>query len=305
MVVGLGARAADVVFGDTDRVLSGFTRAGDQELILTSLPDGALHLVGDAPKLAGFAVGGDDELTALASTARVLGDAFALAGRARGGNDLVVAGGDAAAHAYGDAEALTGQAAGGDDEVRAGGDSGARAYGDAQVISGHARGGDDHVNADGLSDPRAYGDAEVIRGYGAGGDDTVTGMASTHGTLRLFGDAERLEGHSAGGDDVLIAPAGSAEMWGDAAHVSASASTGADRFVFTPTGQLAVRTIMDFEPGKDQVEFSGYGLSSFEDLASFIQPTASGVLIVFSGADWVSLAGIQVSQLSAGDFLFT
>ncbi|WP_374471723.1 hypothetical protein [Phenylobacterium sp.] len=293
------------VFGDHDGVLAAFTHAGNQTLLLTDLPDGMVDLVGDGRSLAGFAQGGSDELTALAHAARVWGDAFTLLGHARGGHDLVVAGGGAEAYAFGDGELLTGSAIGGDDDVRAGADETAVAYGDAATIGGLARGGHDRVSADGFGTPTAYGDAEVILGAGVGGDDTVTGLSSLHGAVRLFGDAERLEGLSSGGDDLLIAPSGSADMWGDAAFRAAGATTGADRFVFAPTGQLAVRSVMDFEPGKDLIELSGYGLDGFNELASLFQPAEAGVLIVFSGADWVLIAGVQAAQLSAGDFVFS
>lgn len=264
-----------LVFGDTDRRLAGFAVAGDQDIVVQGPPfEGSVTVVGDASVLSGFALGGDDSLTAMGFSARAFGDAFSLKGMARGGDDVVSVNSFGSSIAYGDAETIAGNAVGGDDEVSAG-------------SSGNAT---------------AYGDAALITGSGAGGDDTVTGGTALSGNVLLFGDAERLEGRSVGGDDVLIAPFTSSTMWGDAAFVGPGATTGADSFVIS-FGNAFGHTIMDFEPGKDVVELNGYGLSGFEDLASHFVTTPSGVEIDFGPTDSIFLADITVSQLTQADFL--
>jgi hypothetical protein len=94
-------------------------------------------------------------------------------------------------------------------------------------------------------------------------------------------------------------------MWGDAATISATATTGADLFVFHPNnGQ---DQIMDFQPGKDRIEIDGYGVSGFTALVSHLQATADGVLITLDAndtPDTVLVRGVTIAQLSAGDFVF-
>jgi hypothetical protein len=173
------------------------------------------------------------------------------------------------------------------------------AYGDGETMSGHAVGGNDTVTAH-----TAYGDAQSLTDYAQGGDDLVAGRIDyPNFQSALYGDGAELLGHATGGDDTIVGTTSAPDlMWGDAATVAATATTGADLFVFQPDNNHD--QIMDFEPGKDRIELDGFGFSGFADLASHFQTTADGVLISFDADNDVLVRGVTVAQLTAGDFVF-
>ena len=122
---------------------------------------------------------------------------------------------------------------------------------------------------------------ELIQGVG--GNDTLNGL----------GGNDRLEGGDGGdklyggdGDDILIGGAGQDTLNGGA---------GADVFVFGPGD--GANTIADFQDGVDLIDVTGYGAYS-----SIVQ-MAGGAKIIFADGAYVTLTGIQVSSLSAADFL--
>jgi hypothetical protein len=267
-----------IVFGDGDIVLSGHAAAAGETL---SNPYSGPYLatsVGDVRGLSDHALGGDDTVAAggfLSSL--VIGDAFSIADYARGGDDVVTA-------------------------TRIFRFSTGVAYGDAETMSGHAVGGNDTVTA-----ATALGDAQSLRDYAQGGDDLVTGQdLYPYFTTSLYGDGAELLGHARGGDDTLVGSASVIDlMWGDAATVAATATTGADLFVVRTGG--GKDQIMDFQPGKDRIELTGLGFSGFADLSSHFETTADGVLITEPDDDWDSilLRGVTVAQLNADDFVFS
>lgn len=76
---------------------------------------------------------------------------------------------------------------------------------------------------------------------------------------------------------------------------------GADTFVFVDDGRMG--TVTDFTPGEDRLDLSDFALLYSMDQLSLVQKDY-GVLIEI-GDDRIRLeGGIQVSDLSAGDFLF-
>ncbi|CAN7258355.1 Ig-like domain-containing protein [Phenylobacterium sp. LjRoot225] len=289
--------------------------------------------LGDALTLSGYATGGDDYVVALGLRRSVaIGDANSLTDHAHGGNDLVKptwlghAGHDT--WGYGDARTMSGYAVGGDDTV-----GGIVAYGDAESLTDYAQGGDDLVQG-GFTYPNfnyslAYGDGATLSGHAQGGDDTVTGRTAygdaesltdnaqggndlllgydtinpPPGANLRYGDGAELLGAAQGGDDTLVGGTGADQMWGDAATVAATATTGADLFVFSPSG--GHDQIMDFEAGKDRIELDGFGFSDFADLSSHFQATSNGVLISLDANNDVLVRGVTVDQLSAGDFVFS
>jgi len=299
-----------------------------------------LTLVGDVNGLAGHAGGGDDILSVFYWSPNVIGDALSITDDAHGGDDQISSStGQGTATAVGDAVSLSGHATGGDDTVNAacvflggsvgigdansmtdyarGGDdvvtaTGAgkfslgTAYGDAGTMSGHAVGGDDTVTG-----PIAFGDAHSLSDYAQGGDDLVTGKdQSPYWRNLLYGDGAELLDYASGGNDTVVGISTAADrMWGDAATVQSTATTGADLFVIRPDGGRD--EIMDFEPGKDRIELDGFGLTGLADLSSHFRTTADGVLISFGpedpiyGADnSILVRGVTVAELTAGDFVF-
>jgi len=301
--------------GDVDG-LTGHARGGDDILSLShnSAPgDGsAATAIGDALYITDYAAGGDDQVFAFAgfgadAIATSVGDAARLSGHATGGDDTVDGLGISLTVGIGDANTLTDYARGGDDMVvlSGGGPHGSLtlAYGDGETMSGHAVGGDDTVTAH-----TAYGDAQTLTDYAQGGDDLVAGRVDfPNFQSALYGDGAELLGHAQGGDDTIVGTAYAPDlMWGDAATVAATATTGADLFVFHLNDRED--QIMDFEPGKDRIELDGLGVASFANLSSHFQTTPDGVLISFDPTDGAAnsilVRGVTVAQLSAGDFVF-
>ncbi|CAN7627846.1 Ig-like domain-containing protein [Phenylobacterium sp. LjRoot225] len=273
-------------------------------------PDGpAITVFGDSLFITDYASGGDDWIVAFAgpganSIATAIGDAERLSGHATGGNDLVDPLGMTLSVGIGDANFLTDYAHGGDDVVvlSGGGPHGSTTlgYGDAEIMSGHSVGGDDIVTA-----RTAYGDAKTLTDDAQGGNDVVTGRLDYPSfESTLFGDGAELLGNAHGGEDTLVGDSSTADqMWGDAATVSATATTGADLFLFHPGG--GHDQIMDFELGKDLIEIADFGFSDFADLSSHFQTTSDGVLISLDTDNDVLVRGVTVAQLTAGDFVFS
>ncbi|CAN7616306.1 Ig-like domain-containing protein [Phenylobacterium sp. LjRoot225] len=309
------SRLATLV-GDVDG-LSGQARGGDDILTLshnTAPADGpAATAIGDAIYITDYAAGGDDQVFAFAgfgsdAIATSVGDAARLSGHATGGDDTVDALSMSLSVGIGDANSLTDYARGGDDVVvlSGGGPHGSatRGYGDGETMSGHAVGGDDTVTAH-----TAYGDAQSLTDYAQGGDDLVAGRVDYPNFISsLYGDGAELLGHAQGGDDTLVGTDHAPDvMWGDAATVAATATTGADLFVFHLNDRED--KIMDFEPGKDRIELVGLGVTGFADLSTHFQTTPDGVLIGFDPTDGAAnsilVRGVTVAQLTAGDFVFS
>jgi hypothetical protein len=330
-VISLFQGAQTTVIGDAFSITDQ-AHGGDDDLFVVGLP--TVTAIGDARTLSGDGVGGNDTITAGADTSFAIGDAKSLSDHARGGDDLVQAlarshGADT--FAYGDGETMSGHAIGGDDTVAgttAYGDAGALAdyaqggndvvsgvfelshqgddklYGDGATLSGHAQGGDDTVTGG-----TAYGDARTLTDEAKGGDDLLTGGASGGfpppiGYNQLYGDGLELLGHAQGGNDTLVAGSYANLMWGDAQTVAATATTGADLFVFQPMDDVSGHhQIMDFQPGKDRIEFEGFGFTGFADLSSHFQDTSDGLLITFAADHDVRVRGVTGAQLTAGDFV--
>jgi hypothetical protein len=288
-------------------------RGGDDTLVFqhTSSPaaDGpATTTIGDALYITDYASGGDDWVFAFAGTgassiATAIGDALRLSGHATGGNDLLDPQGMTLSVGIGDAISLTDYAHGGVDVVvlSGGGPHGSTTvgYGDAETMSGHSVGGGDIVTA-----RTAYGDAQTLTDDAQGGNDLVTGRLDYPSfESTLFGDGAELLGNARGGEDTMVGDSSTADqMWGDAATLSPTATTGADLFLFHPGG--GHDQIMDFELGKDRIEIDGFGFSGFADLASHFQTTSDGVLISLDADSDVLVRGVTVAQLNAADFVF-
>lgn len=128
------------------------------------------------------------------------------------------------------------------------------------------------------------GDGRLDSLFGGDGNDTLNGLGGAdllnggNGNDRLFGGD---------GDDVLIGSYGQDTLTGGA---------GADRFVFS-FGDGA-NTIADFQDGLDRIDLSNYGQS----YSSIVQ-LAAGAKVIFGDGGYVILTGVQVSSLSAADFV--
>ena len=81
-------------------------------------------------------------------------------------------------------------------------------------------------------------------------------------------------------------------------------AAGNDHFVFTPgNGQ---DTIGDFTHAADVVVLQGFaGIANFSDLQPHMAQVGADTVITFDATDSITLSNVQMTQLNAGDFLFS
>ena len=112
-----GANNTDIIYGDANK-LKGNTVGGDDSII--GGDEGAINfLYGDAYSIEGKAKGGADKITggANGSTNYIYGDAYSMQGKVQGGNDILVGGIGSKNIIYGDAYTMIDGVKGGDDDI--------------------------------------------------------------------------------------------------------------------------------------------------------------------------------------------
>lgn len=315
------SRSTSTAIGDA-LTLNDHTHGGNDSVSALGLD--AASAFGDAQTITDRAHGGNDTVSATSvfQDAVAYGDSETMFGHAQGGDDTVTATNNfntltpgimppgLSASAYGDAQVMSGFAHGGNDHVDAeAAIAGALAYGDAQTMTDHARGGDDVVTGNGPA-PQLYGDAYTLTGFAVGGNDTLIAPNNPNAMTQMYGDGAQLLDHAKGGNDTLISGPGNDQMWGDAAIVAPTAHTGADMFVFSlalidqPSPSIGHDTIMDFQPGQDQIQIQGFeNITNFADVQSHTTDTAQGSLITIDATDSILVGNDH--NLTSGDFMFT
>ncbi|NOX52000.1 MAG: hypothetical protein GXP16_15905 [Gammaproteobacteria bacterium] len=140
------------------------------------------------------------------------------------------------------------------------------------------------VGSGGFAEGDFYVDVEDISGSSY--DDELTGNSANN---RLFGR---------NGNDLLIGNDGDDYLRGDAGDDILTGGTGSDKFVFrAPDGN---DTITDFEDGVDFVNLIGF---NWADLT--ISSSGIGTLISISGGGQVILEGVDSTDISSSDFIFS
>jgi len=229
----------------------------------------------------------------------IYGDTTGDITEGRGGNDQIFGLGGSVFRGqgdvlYGDAANLRGTAKGGNDLIDGGAFSDLL-HGDAEdLITDEARGGNDTL-VGGTGTDTARGDSLRIDGHGKGGNDLLLGG---DGDDNLFGDATFLAGHAQGGNDRLDGEAGNDLLWGDAQFLLDQAVGGNDTFVFT--GFFGNDQVMDFQQGKDHLEFAIPG-GDASDL--HIAVIGTDTVITLEGYGSVTLVGFT-GELGTTDLLF-
>jgi serralysin len=143
-------------------------------------------------------------------------------------------------------------------------------------------GGNDRLNGGDGADVVIGGDGDDEVGGGAGNDDLNGGA----GDDTLFGEDGNDTLNGSTGNDILLGGAGS------------------DAFVFT-NGD-GNDTIADFEIGSDHLWFHGASLQSFADVTAHASyNAAANVTTISYDGGAVTLNGVALSHLTAGDFIFT
>jgi hypothetical protein len=266
--------------------------------------------IGDAQTVSGYVRAGHNTVTSEArGESDAAGDAITLGGYAVAGHNTVTAdSSDGPAVAFGDALTMTDYARGGYNTVAGNIGLGglANLFGDAYTLSGHASGGHNTITGSAAGPETTfnmYGDAYQLTDYASGGGNTLISPGfPVIPTIDMFGDGHDLLGHASGGGNTLVAGQGVSDiMWGDAAVVSALATTRANTFVFS--AGIGHDAIMDFRSGEDHIDLQGFGVSNFQQLSQLFTQTTSGLDIVFSSSSDILLHG--VTHVSAGDFVFS
>jgi len=142
---------------------------------------------------------------------------------------------------------------------------------------------------------------------GTNGPDRLRGTANNdeirgeEGNDRLIGLAgnDRLRGDE--GNDTLLGGAGNDRLRGDKGDDLLTGGTGNDRFIFNLQG--GDDTVSDYVDGQDRLDFTNFNFASIDDLLD--QAVQSGADVVFTLPTdvTVTLQGVNLSDLGAGDFL--
>jgi uncharacterized surface protein with fasciclin (FAS1) repeats len=147
----------------------------------------------------------------------------------------------------------------------------------------------DRADGNGGSDTILGGSgADVI--LGGLGNDSLSGNS---GSDTLNGDSGRDKISGGAGDDLVAGGQGDDNLTGGG---------GADTFVFaTGSGH---DTLHDFRAGKDTIDVSALGIESFRALKALIDGHGGSTVIAFDHSNSLTLEGVNLSHLSAQDFLF-
>ena len=177
-------------------------------------------------------------------------------------------------------------------------------------------GGDTLIGGAGDRDAADYREAAeaVVLNLATGGTggeasgDTFSGIEYVYGSA--FADG--IMGNSAinrivagAGNDVLNGAGGNDYLLGEAGDDSMTGGAGADVFVFDLLS--GDDTIVDFWAGQgrtDRIQFTGGQFADYASVLNHAANSASGVVIAIDSEDSITLAGLQLSQLRADDFLF-
>ncbi len=136
-------------------------------------------------------------------------------------------------------------------------------------------------------------------------------------SLRFDGSAERnavLNIWASNGDDVLVAGGGNDLFHGQLGDDLMTGGRGADTYYFSGNYDAGDwwgnDVITDFKAGQDKIWMSAYGsdpVRGVDELADLIfTDTARGVVISTANetANSITLLGVSVAELDAGDFIF-
>jgi predicted extracellular nuclease len=158
-------------------------------------------------------------------------------------------------------------------------------------------GADDAINGGNGSDRLSgLGGADVLNGNN--GSDTVSGgdgldrLSGGNGTDSLDGGA---------GDDSLSGGNANDTLDGGAGDDQLSGGLGGDRFVFA--GDFGRDVIVDWDQN-DQIELDHLQFADFQAVLAHAEQSGSDVLIKLDDAHTITLSGVQLSSLNAGDFTF-
>ncbi|NSY37281.1 M10 family metallopeptidase C-terminal domain-containing protein [Leisingera sp. ANG59] len=180
---------------------------------------------------------------------------------------------------------------GGHDEIQGGGGSDVLNGGGGQDTLFGGGGHDQLLGGHGRD--RTFGGAGNDRLYGRQGNDRLVG---NDGNDRLFGGA---------GNDTLLGGRGNDRLTGNGGDDLFTGGAGADVFIFA--SNHGNDRITDFSTSRagECIKLSGLSaLENFDDILTASTQTADGVLIYTGNNSSILLENVQLSSLSADDFIF-
>lgn len=134
---------------------------------------------------------------------------------------------------------------------------------------------------------------------GGNGEDVLRGLG---GADRLAGDNGKDELYGGDGWDALDGGTGADRLDGGAGADSLAGGNGPDLFVFDGVG-FGRDVVLDFAE-EDQVQFSRGAFADFAAVRASAAQVGGDVVITLDGANTVTLQGVSLASLDAGDFLF-
>ncbi|QOZ75397.1 hypothetical protein XH83_08055 [Bradyrhizobium sp. CCBAU 53351] len=140
--------------------------------------------------------------------------------------------------------------------------------------------------------------AGTVDGDGSVGHDTITG-----GVFNVLGSNFNDTIIGSGSNDSLSGSNGNDTLDGRAGNDFLSGGAGADIFVYATGGGFDF--VQDFVHGQDKIDLTGvYGIFSLTDLQSHAVQSGPNTVITFSSVDRLTLQNVNLSSLTASDFLF-
>lgn len=135
--------------------------------------------------------------------------------------------------------------------------------------------------------------------FGGSGDDTLSGQVGADGLHGQSGSDLLLGGP---GDDRLYGGAGNDRLVGGPGNDVLFGGGGSDVFAFEPGSGLDI--IADFTHGQDVIELPRSLAADFAAVLNRSQQIGANAIINIDAADAITLPGVALSSLTAGDFLF-
>jgi Ca2+-binding RTX toxin-like protein len=137
---------------------------------------------------------------------------------------------------------------------------------------------------------------------GSNFNDKLSGNAGAN-TLNGLGGNDGLDG--AAGNDVLSGGAGNDRLIGGAGNDHLDGGAGPDSFVFDNAfGKDTVVGFVAAGAGHDTIDFSTAVFANFAAVHSHMAQSGANVIITLDSADTITLKGVTLASLTAGDFTF-
>lgn len=196
----------------------------------------------------------------------------------------------------------------GNDWLSAGAASGATTT-DSGSITNAAWGGSgsDRVDGDNTNDQLGGGSGNDTI-YGHGGNDTFYGGKDASGdTVNhdfIVGGAGNDLVFAGTGNDTVSGEGGNDTLWGGLGNDQLSGGDGSDLFGFAASS--GADSITDYQLGIDILDISqtATNFASVADVIAAAVDTAAGLQIALGGGATVTLAGLDVADIDAMDFVF-